>query len=113
MKINNWPFHSNFNVKKQPFIDNMRSSLRELTETDAFQSTVNEALEGQALTDDIRENIEQIIEQRLNELTPALVKKIIEDMIAKHLGWLVVWGAVFGGIIGLLTATIQSSGLLG
>lgn len=98
---------------RQPFIDNMRTSLRELTETEAFQATVNEALEGPALTDDIRDNIEQIIEQRLNELTPELVKKIIEEMIARHLGWLVVWGAVFGGIIGLLTATIQRSGLLG
>lgn len=97
---------------KQPFIDNMRLSLRELTETEAFQSTVNEALEGKTLTDDIRENIEQIIEQRLNELTPELVKKIIEDMIAKHLGWLVVWGAVFGGLIGLLTGYVQSSALL-
>ena len=97
---------------KQPFIDNMRRSLQELTETEAFQSTVNEALEGKPLTDDIRENIEQIIEQRLNELTPELVKEIIEDMIAKHLGWLVVWGAVFGGLIGLLTGYLQSSGLL-
>ncbi len=98
---------------KQPFIDNMRRSLKELTATEAFQSTVNEALQGETLMVDIQENIELIIEQRLDELTPELVKKIIEDMIARHLGWLVVWGGVFGAIIGLITGYLQSSGLFG
>lgn len=92
---------------KQPFINNMRQSLQQLTQTEAFQATMSETLEGKSLSDDIRENIEQIIEQRLDELTPGLVKNIIEKMIAKHLGWLVVWGGVFGGIIGLLTAYLQ------
>ncbi|MFT5506607.1 MAG: uncharacterized membrane protein YheB (UPF0754 family) [Gammaproteobacteria bacterium] len=86
---------------KQPFIDNMRESIVELTQTENFQSAMIETLEQPVILDEIRSNVEEIIDQRLEELTPSMIKTIVQDMIRKHLGWLVIWGAVFGGAIGV------------
>jgi len=91
---------------KEPFIDNMKLSLVEMTKEESFQQLLRDELEQPDVMDGIRQQIEDIVEKRLNELTPKQVKEIIQEMIKKHLGWLVVWGGVFGGLIGLLSATL-------
>ncbi len=89
---------------RQPFIDKMKASVIDLTQTEAFRQNLRESLEGDDNLAHMQEKVSNIIEQRLNELTPELVKEIIQDMIRKHLGWLVVWGGVFGGLIGFIAA---------
>jgi uncharacterized membrane protein YheB (UPF0754 family) len=89
---------------KPVFIEKMRSSLVNLTESDDFRATLAETIKSSIADHSIRDHIEEIIEQRLKELSPQLVKEIVQEMIRKHLGWLVVWGGVFGGLIGLLAA---------
>lgn len=89
---------------KPVFIEKMRSSLVNLTESDDFRATLAETINSSIADHSIRDYIEEIIEQRLKELSPQLVKEIVQEMIRKHLGWLVVWGGVFGGLIGLLAA---------
>ncbi|MDH5353117.1 MAG: DUF445 domain-containing protein [Gammaproteobacteria bacterium] len=94
---------------KQPFIDNMRASIVEITESDEFSILLIEALEQPDVMSDLKQDIQNIIDSRLDELTPKMVKTIIQDMIRQHLGWLVVWGGIFGALIGLLS---QLSGLI-
>ena len=91
---------------KQPFIDNLRTAMIEITSGEEFASILIEELEQPDVIADIRENVEEIIDKRLDELTPELVKTIIQQMIRTHLGWLVVWGGVFGGSIGLISALL-------
>ncbi len=98
---------------REPFIDNMKESLINMTYSENFQNLLREELEQPDVMDNIRSNVEEIIEQRLSELTPDLVKQIVQDMIKQHLGWLVVWGGVFGGIIGLIAALVEQYKLLG
>jgi uncharacterized membrane protein YheB (UPF0754 family) len=94
---------------KQPFIDNMKHSLSEMTRGEDFQQLLRDELEQPDVMSDIRQQIESIVEQRLNELTPELVKRIVQQMIKQHLGWLVVWGGVFGGLIGLLSGLLLNT----
>lgn len=89
---------------KQPFIDKMKTSMVEISESPAFNELVKDTVESPAVVGNIRDKVSDIIVQRLNELTPQLVKEIVQDMIKKHLGWLVVWGGVFGGLIGFIAA---------
>ena len=89
---------------KEPFIENMKKSIGDITKEESFQQLLRDELEQPDVMADIQHQIEEIVEQRLSELTPQLVKEIIQEMIRKHLGWLVVWGGVFGGLIGLLAA---------
>ncbi len=91
---------------KEPFCDNMKMSLIEISQQDDFADLLRDELESPQSMGNSIDKIEQIIEQRLNELTPQLVKQIISEMIRKHLGWLVVWGGVFGGLIGLLMGLV-------
>ena len=91
---------------KDPFIENMKKSLIDMTQDEKFQSLLREELEQPDVMSEIRHNVEDIVEKRLDELTPQLVKEIIQEMIKKHLGWLVVWGGVFGGLIGLASGII-------
>jgi len=91
---------------KEPFIDNMKLSLVEMTKEESFQQLLRDELEQPDVMDGIRQQIEDIVEKRLDELTPKQVKEIIQEMIKKHLGWLVVWGGVLGGLIGLLSAIL-------
>ncbi len=91
---------------KEPFCDNMKASLIEISQQDDFADLLRDELESPQSMGNSIDKIEQIIEQRLNELTPQLVKQIISEMIRKHLGWLVVWGGVFGGLIGLLMGLV-------
>jgi len=89
---------------KEPFIEKMKVSITEISQSDEFNNLLREELEQPNMIANMQEKVSDIIEKRLNELTPQLVKEIIQAMIKKHLGWLVVWGGVFGGIIGLLAA---------
>lgn len=92
---------------KEPFIENMKQSLIEMTQSESFLELLRNELEQPDVMKDIREKVEEIIDKRLDELTPQLVKEIIQHMIKQHLGWLVVWGGVFGGLIGLLASLIN------
>lgn len=89
---------------KEPFIDNMKSAVVEMTEQEEFARLLKKEMEQSETVNDIKKNISIVIDNRLNELTPALVKSIIQNMIQTHLGWLVVWGGLFGGLIGLISS---------
>ncbi len=89
---------------RQPFIDNMRQSIVDITDSEEFSDLLIEELEQPDVISELKQNIQQIIDTRLDELTPQLVKQIIQDMIRQHLGWLVVWGGLFGALIGLVSA---------
>ena len=89
---------------KEPFIEKMKASIKEISQSDRFNELLRDELEQPNMIAGMQDKVSDIIEKRLNELTPKLVKEIIQDMIRKHLGWLVVWGGVFGGIIGLIAA---------
>lgn len=92
---------------KEPFINNMRQVIIDMSATESFTKLLAEALEQPDLLNDIRNDIKHIVNQRLDELTPQLVKVMIQNMIKKHLGWLVVWGGLFGGLIGLINALLD------
>ncbi|MCE9679502.1 DUF445 domain-containing protein [Shewanella sp. AS1] len=91
---------------KAPFIEKMKNSMIEITQSDDFFELIKQEIEQPDVMADLRAQIDTIVHQRLEELTPNLVKEIVQQMIKKHLGWLVVWGGVFGGIIGFLAAWI-------
>ena len=89
---------------KEPFIEKMKLSIQEISQSEQFNHLLREELEQPDMIENLQNKVSDIIEKRLNELTPQLVKEIVQAMIKKHLGWLVVWGGVFGGIIGLIAA---------
>ena len=89
---------------KAPFIEKMKVSIQEISQSEQFNTLLREELEQPNIISGMRDKVSDIIEKRLNELTPQLVKEIIQAMIKKHLGWLVVWGGIFGGIIGVIAA---------
>lgn len=85
---------------REPFMEKMKSTLREMVESERFKDVLKLGLDSHKIGQDIVSKIETIIDKRLNELTPQLVKEIVQKIIKIHLGWLVVWGGVFGGILG-------------
>jgi len=89
---------------KEPFIEKMKASIQEISQSEQFNTLLREELEQPDIISGMRNKVSDIIEKRLNELTPQLVKEIIQAMIKKHIGWLVVWGGIFGGVIGLVAA---------
>jgi len=89
---------------REPFIEKMRASVIEISQSDEFSAILRKELEQPNIMAGMRDKVSDIIEKRLNELTPQLVKEIVQRMIREHLGWLVVWGGVFGGIIGFIAA---------
>ncbi|QYJ69963.1 DUF445 domain-containing protein [Shewanella sp. FJAT-51649] len=92
---------------KEPFIEKMKASLVEMSESEQFRNLLKQEIEQPRVMADLQTKIANIVEQRLNELTPQMVKQIVQEMIQTHLGWLVVWGGVFGGAIGLVAALVQ------
>ncbi|ASK68832.1 DUF445 domain-containing protein [Shewanella bicestrii] len=92
---------------KEPFIEKMKASLVEMSESEQFRNLLKQEIEQPSVMADLQTKIANIVEQRLNELTPQMVKQIVQEMIQTHLGWLVVWGGVFGGAIGLVAALVQ------
>lgn len=91
---------------REPFITKMQAALLDISQSDNFNSALQQQLSNPNLSDEMHQQVVQIVESRLNELTPKLVKDIIQQMIKQHLGWLVVWGGVFGGLIGLAAAIL-------
>ncbi|WP_198305414.1 DUF445 domain-containing protein [Arcobacter vandammei] len=91
---------------KEPFVSKLQNSIIEISKTETFQATLNEALKNEEFTNDIYNKLSLIVESRLEELTPKMVKDIVQNMIKEHMFWLVVWGAVFGGLIGLIGALV-------
>ena len=91
---------------REPFTKKLQASIISISQSDAFQDVVNEALKSEDLSEDIYNKLSLIVDARLEELTPAMVKEIVQDMIKEHLGWLVIWGAVFGGLIGLVSTLV-------
>lgn len=87
---------------KEPFIEKMRVTLKEMTESEYFTNALKQGLNAHKIGVDIIDKIEAVIDQRLSELTPQLVKEMVQAIIHEHLGWLVVWGGVFGGLMGAL-----------
>ena len=87
---------------KQPFIENLRKTVIEITQSDTFRESLHQQFEKPDVISGLKTDIENIIDKRLDELTPQMVKTIIQDMIRRHLGWLVVWGGFFGALIGFI-----------
>jgi uncharacterized membrane protein YheB (UPF0754 family) len=91
---------------RDPFTKKLQASIITISQSDAFQEVLSEALKSEDLSEDIYNKLSLIVDARLEELTPAMVKEIVQDMIKEHLGWLVIWGAVFGGLIGLVSTLV-------
>ena len=91
---------------REPFVKKLQASIISISNTEAFQEVVNEALKSEDLSEDIYNKLSKIVNTRLEELTPSMVKEIVQDMIKEHLGWLVIWGAVLGGLIGLISTLV-------
>ena len=87
---------------KGPFVDNLKASVIEISETDDFAEKLKSHAGSAQNLSSMMDKVDTIVKQRLDELTPKMVKDIIQEMIKSHLGWLVVWGGLFGGVIGLL-----------
>ena len=85
---------------REPFIEKMKTTLRELVESERFKNVLKQGLDSHKVGQDIVSKIETIIDKRLNELTPQSVKEMVQKIIKVHLGWLVVWGGIFGGVLG-------------
>lgn len=85
---------------REPFMEKMKTTLREMVESERFKDVLKQGLDSHKVGQDIVSKIETIIDKRLNELTPQLVKEIVQKIIKVHLGWLVIWGGIFGGVLG-------------
>ncbi|WP_368028651.1 DUF445 domain-containing protein [Arcobacter sp. s6] len=92
---------------RDPFTKKLQASIITISQSDAFQEVLSEALKSEDLSEDIYSKLSKIVNVRLEELTPAMVKEIVQDMIKEHLGWLVIWGAVFGGLIGFVSTLVM------
>jgi uncharacterized membrane protein YheB (UPF0754 family) len=92
---------------REPFTKKLQASIISISQSEAFQEVLSEALKSDDLSEDIYNKLSLIVNTRLEELTPTMVKEIVQDMIKEHLGWLVIWGAVFGGLIGLVSTLVM------
>ncbi|WP_321314235.1 DUF445 domain-containing protein [Halarcobacter sp.] len=88
---------------KEPFVEKLKKSIIDISNSDSFQKILNETLKSKDLNEDIHEKISLVVNNRLDELTPKMVKEMVQNIIKEYLGWLVIWGAVFGGLIGFLS----------
>jgi len=91
---------------KEPFVEKLKKSIIDISNSDSFQKILNETLKSKDLNEDIHEKISLVVNNRLDELTPKMVKEMVQNIIKEYLGWLVIWGAVFGGLIGLISKLI-------
>jgi uncharacterized membrane protein YheB (UPF0754 family) len=87
---------------KEPFIEKIKRSTIEISQSDSFMNALNSHLQEGSGT--LTQTIGEIVELRLAELTPLMVKEMLYGLMKEHLGWLVVWGGVFGGAIGIVSA---------
>lgn len=91
---------------REPFEEKLKSAVIKITNSDAFNNTLQNHMQNSSLSDDMMKSIEKVIDSRLNKLTPQIVKEIVQNLIKEHLSWLVVWGGVFGGVIGFFSSLI-------
>lgn len=91
---------------REPFTQKMKNAIINITNSEAFNATLQNHMQSSSLSSDMIESIEDVIDARLNQLTPQMVKEIIQKLIKEHLSWLVVWGGVFGGAIGLVSSFV-------
>ena len=89
---------------REPFSLKMKAAVVKIVQSEAFNNTLQNHMQGSSLSEDMIDSIENVIDSRLEELTPHMVKEIIQNLIKEHLQWLVVWGGVFGGLIGLVSS---------
>ncbi len=89
---------------REPFEEKLKSAVIKITNSDAFNNTLQNHMQNSSLSDDMMKSIEKVIDSRLNKLTPQIVKEIVQNLIKEHLSWLVVWGGVFGGVIGFFSS---------
>lgn len=89
---------------REPFSNKMKNAIISITNSQAFNDTLQTQLQNSSLSNDMLNSIESMIDKRLEVLTPQMVKEMVQNLIKEHLGWLVVWGGVFGGLIGLLSS---------
>jgi uncharacterized membrane protein YheB (UPF0754 family) len=89
---------------REPFSNKMKGAIISITNSQAFNDTLQTQLQDSSLSEDMLGSIESMIDKRLDVLTPEMVKEMVETLIKEHLGWLVVWGGVFGGVIGLISS---------
>lgn len=91
---------------REPFVNKMKSAVKEIAKSEDFQADLNAALSNSSLSQDLNIKIESAINARMSELDADMVKVMVQRIIAEHLGWLVIWGGVFGGLIGLVSALV-------
>ncbi|SFV91095.1 hypothetical protein MNB_SV-4-147 [hydrothermal vent metagenome] len=91
---------------REPFSNKLRSAVRRIVTSEAFNAQLQHHIKQATLSDDLIASVERLIDKRLAELTPQMVKALVQQLIKEHLGWLVVWGGVFGGVIGLVSSFI-------
>ena len=91
---------------REPFSNKLKSAVRRIVTSEAFNAQLQHHIEQATLSDDLIASVERLIDKRLAELTPKMVKVLVQQLIKEHLGWLVVWGGVFGGVIGLVSSFI-------
>ena len=89
---------------REPFSNKMKGAIISITNSQAFNDTLQNQLQNSSLSDDMLNSIESMIDKRLEVLTPEMVKEMVQNLIQEHLGWLVVWGGVFGGVIGIVSS---------
>jgi len=89
---------------REPFSLKIKAAVVKIVQSEAFNNTLQNHMQGSSLSEDMIDSIENVIDSRLAELTPHMVKEIIQNLIKEHLQWLVVWGGVFGGLIGLVSS---------
>jgi len=95
---------SALNNLREPFSLKIKAAVVKIVQSEAFNNTLQNHMQGSSLSEDMIDSIENVIDSRLAELTPHMVKEIIQNLIKEHLQWLVVWGGVFGGLIGLVSS---------
>jgi uncharacterized membrane protein YheB (UPF0754 family) len=89
---------------KEPFLEKIKLSTVEITQSESFINALNEHLhQGSG---HLTQTIETIVVLRLAELTPLMIKEMLYGLMKEHLGWLVVWGGVFGGAIGIVSSLL-------
>ena len=91
---------------REPFSSKMKTAVINIVQSDAFNATLQNHLQGSTLSNDMLDSIEKVIDTRLAEITPQMVKEMVESIIKEHLGWLVVWGGVFGGLLGVISSVL-------
>ena len=91
---------------REPFSSKMKIAVINIVQSDAFNATLQNHLQGSTLSNDMLDSIEKVIDTRLAEITPQMVKEMVESIIKEHLGWLVVWGGVFGGLLGVISSVL-------